>query len=37
VFPSWSAGAHGNNAVHQLVIGDQACEVPFMSNANATQ
>jgi hypothetical protein len=29
VFPSWSAGAHGNNAVHMPVISDQACEVPF--------
>jgi hypothetical protein len=31
VFPSWSAGAHGNNAVHMPVISDQACEVPFAS------
>lgn len=37
VFPSWSAGAHGNNAVHQLVVGDQACEVPFMSSGNVTE
>ena len=29
VFPSWSAGAHGNNAVHMPVTTDQACEVPF--------
>ena len=29
VFPSWSAGAHRNNAVHMPVTTDQACEVPF--------
>ncbi len=32
VFPSWSAGAHGNNAVHMPVISDQACEVPFAAS-----
>lgn len=32
VFPSWSAGAHGNNAVHAVVVSDQACEVPFASS-----
>jgi hypothetical protein len=28
VFPSWSAGAHGNRAVHQMVLTGQACEIP---------
>ena len=32
VFPSWSAGAHGNNAVHMPVISDQACEVPVAAS-----
>ncbi len=31
VFPSWSAGAHGNRAVHQMVLTDQACEIPGLS------
>ncbi|MGA1036159.1 MAG: hypothetical protein ACO3VI_12640 [Ilumatobacteraceae bacterium] len=30
VFPSWSAGAHGNIAVHQQVVSGQACAVPGM-------
>ncbi len=33
VFPSWSAGAHGNRAVHQMVTTGQACEIPGMSAA----
>ena len=28
VFPSWSAGAHLNPIVHQLIEIDQACEIP---------
>ena len=32
VFPSWSAGAHGNNPVHMAVVSDQACEVPFATS-----
>lgn len=31
VFPSWSAGAHGNIAVHQPVITGQACEIPGLA------
>jgi hypothetical protein len=30
VFPSWSAGAHGNIAVRQQVVTGQACAVPGM-------
>lgn len=30
VFPSWSAGAHGNVPVHQAVLTDQACAIPGM-------
>ena len=30
VFPSWSAGGHGNVVVHEPVITGQACEVPFV-------
>lgn len=33
VFPSWSAGAHGNVAVHQMVVTGQACEIPGASNS----
>ena len=29
VFPSWSAGGHGNIAVHQAVVTGQACEIPL--------
>jgi len=32
VFPSWSAGAHGNIAVHQQVITGQSCEIPGFAN-----
>ena len=32
VFPSWSAGAHGNNPVHMAVASNQACEVPFATS-----
>ncbi len=28
VFPSWSAGAHLNPILHELVEIDQACEIP---------
>jgi hypothetical protein len=28
VFPSWSAGAHLNPILHELIDADQACEVP---------
>jgi hypothetical protein len=32
VFPSWSAGGHGNGAVHQMVLTGQACEIPGMAS-----
>lgn len=28
VFPSWSAGAHGNLVIHERIDTDQACEIP---------
>ena len=28
VFPSWSAGAHSNPIVHQVILDSQACEIP---------
>jgi len=31
VFPSWSAGGHGNIAVHQAVVTGQACEIPGLA------
>jgi hypothetical protein len=31
VFPSWSAGGHGNGAVHHMVLTGQACEIPGMA------
>jgi len=33
VFPSWSAGGHGNVVVNEPVITGQACEVPFLSGS----
>jgi hypothetical protein len=33
VFPSWSAGGHGNRAVHQMVLTGQACEIPGLAPA----
>ena len=33
VFPSWSAGGHGNIAVHRAVVTDQACAIPGMPTA----
>jgi hypothetical protein len=33
VFPSWSAGGHGNIAVHQPVVTGQACEIPGLAGA----
>ena len=32
VFPSWSAGARGNIAVHQMVASGQACEIPGLTS-----
>ena len=28
VFPSWSAGAHANPILHELIESDQACAIP---------
>jgi len=31
VFPSWSAGAHANPILHELVEADQACAIPGLA------
>jgi len=32
VFPSWAAGAHHNPVVHERIVTDEACEIPFATS-----